>query len=194
MEIAHGKKQLRNGVAKNTEIGYNKCMKKEKQEEHAGEKDKGGRPTKFDPKYCEQVVKLCKLGATDKDLADFFDVSEATINNWKVDFPKFLESLKEGRDFADANVADRLYQRAMGYEHDSEEIMAISDGKGAGSHVERVPIRKIYPPDSTAAIFWLKNRQKKHWRDTIDHTTGGDKLPTAPSFLEVRVISDAAGK
>jgi hypothetical protein len=53
---------------------------------------------------------------------------------------------------------------AMGFEHDSEEIKVISMGK-EGSAIERVAIRKIYPPDPTAAIFWLKNRQSAKWRD-----------------------------
>jgi hypothetical protein len=65
---------------------------------------------------------------------------------------------------------NRLYQRATGFEHDSEEIKIMSSENG--QYVERVPIRKIYPPDTVAAIFWLKNRQKEKWRDKteIDHS------------------------
>jgi hypothetical protein len=124
-----------------------------------------GRPTKFEPIYCDQARKLCLLGATDKELADFFEISESTLNNWKHEYPEFLESIKEGKSSADANVATRLYQRALGFEHDSEEIKVVSDGNNLGSHIERVPIKKIYPPDPTAAIFWLKNRRPKEWRD-----------------------------
>lgn len=57
----------------------------------------------------------------------------------------------------------------MGFEHDSEEIKVVSDGQGQGSSIERVPVRKIYPPDTVAAIFWLKNRQPGKWRDKVDH-------------------------
>jgi hypothetical protein len=53
-----------------------------------------GRPSKYKPEYCDQVEKLCKLGATDKDIADFFEVEESTINNWKVEHPEFMESIK----------------------------------------------------------------------------------------------------
>jgi hypothetical protein len=68
-----------------------------------------------------------------------------------------------------------LYQRAMGFEHDSEEIKVVPIGQGEGSEIERVPIRKVYPPDTAAAIFWLKNRQKKKWRDKIETgLTDGD--------------------
>lgn len=118
-----------------------------------------GRPSEYKEEYNEQVEKLCKLGATDKEIADFFDVTEQTVNNWKSDFPAFFESIKKGKLLADSNVAERLYQRALGFEHDSEDIK-VADGE-----VIRVPIRKIYPPDPTAAIFWLKNRRSKEWRD-----------------------------
>lgn len=128
------------------------------------QKNKGGRPTAYKEEYDKQAEKLCLLGATDAELADFFEVTETTINNWKNDYPSFFESIKRGKQLADANVADRLYQRAIGYEHDSEEIKVINIGDFQQA-VERVPVRKIYPPDATSAIFWLKNRQPKKWRD-----------------------------
>lgn len=121
-----------------------------------------GRPTDYRKEYNDQAEKLCKLGATDKELADFFGVVEDTINEWKIKYLQFSVSIKAGKTLADANVASRLYERAMGFEHDSEEIKVV-DGE-----IERVPVRKIYPPDSTAAIFWLKNRQKEKWRDKTD--------------------------
>lgn len=127
-----------------------------------------GRPTDYKEEYNDQVRKLCLLGATDKELSDFFGIAESTLNNWKIAYPEFMESLKQGKEAADGNVADRLYQRAMGFEHDSEEIKVVSDGQGAGSSIERVPIRKIYPPDTAAAIFWLKNRQRDRWRDKVE--------------------------
>ncbi len=131
-----------------------------------------GRPTKYDEKYAEQAYKLCLLGATDEEMADFFEVTETTINNWKIEFPEFFESIKKGKQVADGNVADRLYQRALGFEHDSEEIK-VADGE-----VVRVPVRKIYPPDPTSMIFWLKNRQPKKWRDKQEIEQTG-----APQFV-----------
>jgi len=136
--------------------------------------DHAGAPTKFNAEICEQAKKLCLLGATDKDLADFFNVCEATINNWKIEHPKFLESIKEGKDQADANVADRLYQRAIGFEHDSEEIKVVPIGNNHGSEVVRVKTRKIYPPEPIAAFFWLKNRQPQKWRDKQDIEHSGE--------------------
>lgn len=55
-----------------------------------------GAPTKYDEVFNEQVYKLCLLGAIDKEIAEFFNVCEATINNWKIEYPEFLESIKKG--------------------------------------------------------------------------------------------------
>lgn len=128
-----------------------------------------GRPSKYREELNDQVYKLSLLGLTDAEMANVFGVTENTFNNWKAQYPKFFVSIKEGKEIADSNVADRLYQRAMGFEHDSEEIKVVSDGSGLGSSIERVKVRKIYPPDATAAIFWLKNRQKAKWRDKQEH-------------------------
>jgi hypothetical protein len=116
--------------------------------------------------YVEQALKLCRLGATDKELADFFHVEERTINNWKDSHPEFGSALHEGKSFSDANVANRLYMRAMGYSHDAVKIVA--DAKTGSEHI--VPYTEHYAPDTTACIFWLKNRQSAKWRDRIEHT------------------------
>ncbi|MDG6346377.1 helix-turn-helix domain-containing protein [Glaesserella parasuis] len=118
-----------------------------------------GRPTKYKSEYTTQVEKLCLLGATDKDIADFFDVDEATINRWKLEHSDFCESIKKGKMLADANVAERLYKRALGYEAPDIDIRVIEN------QIVETPLIKHYPPDPTSAIFWLKNRQPDKWRD-----------------------------
>lgn len=120
----------------------------------------GGRPSKYKAEYVDQAYKLCLLGATDKELADFFDVDEATINRWKESHPEFCESLKRGKTIADATVAQKLYHRATGYEH-PEIITATFQGQ----ITDTMTVTKHYAPDPTAAIFWLKNRQSNKWRD-----------------------------
>lgn len=133
---------------------------------------KMGRPTAFKSEYVEQAHKLCLLGATDKDMADFFGVSEQTINTWKNAHPDFLESLRGGKAGADAKVAASLYHRANGYSHDAVKIVA--DAKTGAEHI--VPFTEHYPPDTTAAIFWLKNRRPDLWRDRQE-VTGRDGGP-----------------
>jgi hypothetical protein len=125
-----------------------------------------GRPTKYKPEYVDQVEKLCKLGATDKEIADFFDVTESTLNEWKKAYQEFSVSLKAGKLIADAMVAEKLFQRATGFTHPEIDIK-MYEGK-----IIKTPIIKQYPPDSTAAIFWLKNRKPEQWRDKqeIHHT------------------------
>lgn len=125
-----------------------------------------GRPTDYDEKYNDQAYKLCLLGYTDKELAKFFDVSESTINLWKLEHEQFSESIKKGKENADAEVAERLFQRAKGYEHPDVDIKVIK-GK-----IVKTELIKHYPPDTAAAMIWLKNRQKKKWRDKqeVEHT------------------------
>jgi len=120
------------------------------------------RPSSFRPEFVRQAAALCRLGATDMDLADFFEVSHATIDNWKVRYKDFLGALKLGKDESD-DIAERsLYNRVKGYTFDTEEVFC-KDGV-----VTRVQTRKHVPPDVVACIFWLKNRRKSTWRDRPD--------------------------
>jgi transposase-like protein len=144
----------------------------------------GGRPSEYLPEFADQAYKLCLLGATDAEIADILGFTEQTINEWKKSHQDFFLALKKGKSQADANVADRLYQRAMGFEHDEEEIKTVTIA-GGGSEIVRVPTRKIYAPDPTSAIFWLKNRQPKKWRDKqeIGMTDGdGKDVPAITVF------------
>ena len=133
---------------------------------------KVGRPSKYDPKYCEQARKLCLLGATDKELSDFFEINEDTLYTWKKLYPEFSEALKQGKIVADANVSNSLYHRAIGYDHSDVDIKIY---KGSIIKTELV---KHYPPDTIAAIFWLKNRNKHKWteKQIVDHQSGGKRI------------------
>lgn len=137
-----------------------------------------GRPTDYRPEFVEQAEKLCLLGATDMQLADFFEVSEKTLNNWKHTHPEFLQSLKVAKAEADTAVVRSLYRKALGYEFESEKVFC-SEGV-----IVRAPIREIVPPSDTAIIFWLKNRKGKEWRDKheVEHSvdaTLADKIAKA---------------
>jgi len=126
-------------------------------------KNKGGAPTKYRKKYNEQARKLCLLGYTDKQLASFFEVSEATINNWKIEYPRFLESLKAGKEFADAQVAASLYQKATGY--------SCKDTKFAtheGEITDQKEYTKNYPPCPISIKYWLNNRQPEKFRERVE--------------------------
>jgi DNA-binding XRE family transcriptional regulator len=126
-------------------------------------KHPGGRPTKFKPEYVDLAEKYALLGATDSQMAQFFDVTEQTLNSWKSEFPEFLESLKRGKEQADAHVSHSLYWRARGYSHASEKIFCTKNGE-----IVRAETVEHYPPDPTSMIFWLKNRRPKEWRDKTE--------------------------
>lgn len=124
-----------------------------------------GRPSKFKPEFCEQARKLCRLGATDQEIADFFLVHVATLQRWKLDFPEFCDALKEAKAEADSRVEESLFHRAVGYEQESVKIFMPAGAKAP----VYAPYREKFPPDTTAAIFWLKNRRPEQWRDVQRH-------------------------
>ena len=138
-----------------------------------------GRPTKYKIEYNEQAYKLCLLGHTDEELAEFFEVHVSTSHQWKLDYPDFSDSIKKGKEIADAEVSKSLYHRALGYSHPDVDIKAVN-----GEIVE-TPVMKHYPPDATSAIFWLKNRQPKKWRDkqVMEHEGGLEIKPVKISDL-----------
>jgi hypothetical protein len=120
-----------------------------------------GRPTEYIQEYDIQAYKLCLLGATDVQLADFFEVSEQTVNSWKQKFPSFLESLKKGKIQADAEIAEALFHRAKGYSHTAVKFFQNRSEIISKEYIEH------YPPDTGAAFIWLKNRAG--WKDQVDH-------------------------
>jgi transcriptional regulator with XRE-family HTH domain len=138
------------------------------------------RPSKYRSEFAEQARKLCRLGATDKEISEFFGIGEATLNRWKNDHPEFRESLKSGKALADAEVADKLFKRATGYSHDAVKIF---NDEGVPLIV---PYTENYPPDTTAAIFWLKNRRPDLWRDKVQQEVTG---PDGGALLQnIKVI------
>lgn len=138
----------------------------------AKKKQKGGRPTKYHPSKARQAYKLCLLGYTDKQLAEFFEISESTLYKWKEDYPKFSESLKAGKILSDVNVVDSLYKRATGYSH---KDVHISNYQGV---ITITPITKHYPPDTKAAQFILTNRHPELWADRkVVESTGKNGGP-----------------
>lgn len=128
------------------------------------------RPTEYKDAYAEGARKLAKLGATDAEVADFYGVDVRTIYRWKNTHDAFCQALKAGKDEADIRVERALYHRAIGYEQDSVKIFMPA---GADKPVYAEFIEKI-APDTTAAIFWLKNRRPDDWRDKrdVEHSGG----------------------
>lgn len=147
-----------------------------------------GRPATYKAKFAKQAEKLCQLGATDQELADFFEVDARTIYRWKHDHDDFCQALKAGKDVADERVERSLYQRAIGYEQDEVKIFMPANSPSP----VYAPFRAKVAPDVTAAIFWLKNRRKDEWRDKqeVDHTSSDGSM--TPARVELVALSPNA--
>jgi hypothetical protein len=129
----------------------------------------GGRPSGFKAEFTEQAEKLAKLGATDMEIADFFEVDVRTINRWKISFPEFCQALKAGKDVADDKVIRSLFQRATGFEHEAVKIFMPANA----TEPIHTNYREFVVPDTTACIFWLKNRRPDEWRDKQSNELSG---------------------
>jgi hypothetical protein len=150
--------------------------------------NKGGRPSKFDTVDLKQVEILTKAGWTDVQMAEFFGVCKKTWDNWKAKHAEFLHTLKDWKAIADHEVERSLYQRACGYETTEERIV------GTGDDARVLESTKQWPPDTTAIIFWLKNRNRAEWRDKQDHEhtgSGGGPIKTINMEMTPQDAADA---
>jgi hypothetical protein len=144
----------------------------------------GGRPTKYRDEFARIAKAMCRLGATDADLAEEFCVDIDTIRNWQSKHPRFAKALVLGKEPADERVARAFYKRAVGYSYQSQKIMQYE-----GSPVI-VPFKEHVPPDAGAAYNWLVNRRREEWqsRSAIEHTGRNgrplsEELGTTPAAL-----------
>lgn len=148
-----------------------------------------GRPSSYDPKNASQARKLSELGATDQEIADFFEVDVRTIYRWKHDHEDFCQALKVGKDIADERVERSLFQRAIGYEQDEVKIFMPAQA----AEPVYAPFRAKIAPDTTAAIFWLKNRRSQEWRDVKaqEHSGPNGQPIKSERTLNVKGLSES---
>ena len=125
-----------------------------------------GRPTKFTEAIANTILGMAKHGLTDTQMASCVNITEQTLNNWKIAHPDFFESLKEEKAKADMIVADCLYKKATGAIKTEELTSGICPKTGDIIETTKV---KEHLPDTTSMIFWLKNRDQKRWRDKVDN-------------------------
>ena len=150
------------------------------------EKNKGGRPSKFSQIDMRQLEIVTKKGFTDDEISELFGITKQTLNNYKKENPKFFDSLKDWKLEADNEVEKSLYERAKGYKHEAVHFTAHN------GVVTATDYEKIYPPDPTSMIFWLKNRKPKEWRDRYetDNNLSEDEIQKLKSIAG-REMEDA---
>jgi hypothetical protein len=145
--------------------------------------------TTFKPEYAAQAHKLASLGATDREMAEFFDVSVRTFHRWKHTHEGFADELRLGKEAADARVEQSLYHRAVGYSYDAVKIFQHNGSPVIAEYVEHCP------PDTTAAIFWLKNRRPEDWREKSSvEMSGAEDLAESIKRARLRAIEGSDAK
>jgi len=143
------------------------------------------RPTRYDPERTPKLAKaLAREGRTDVEIADLLGLSERVIYNWKKRYPAFVQALNAGKSPVDDSVENALLKRALGFEVEDTKVIGRSDGHG-GVKAEKVEkTKKQVSPDTTACIFWLKNRRPGVWRDRQE-ITGAEGGPVTLIMREV---------
>ena len=125
-------------------------------------------------------------GLTDEQIAKNLDISMSTFYEYKKKYSEFSEALKKGKEVIDFEVENALLKRALGYEYEevTKERILKKDEQGKSlTDIHGFPIyemvvtktvKKEVTPDTTAQIFWLKNRKPEEWRDKRDVEHSGN--------------------
>lgn len=120
----------------------------------------------LEPEGLLKIEGWARDGLTDEQIAHNMGISPSTLYEWKNAYSEFSESLKRGKEVVDRQVENALLKRALGYEYEE-----ISEKYELGILTERKVTKKQVVPDTTAQIFWLKNRKPADWRDKPEGET-----------------------
>lgn len=110
-------------------------------------------------------------GLTDEQIAHNMGIATSTLYTWKQAHKEILEALKRGKEVVDIEVENALLKRAMGYDYIEERVEVNGNGKRKVTQTT-----KHVPGDTTAQIFWLKNRRADRWRDKPTPTAEGNEV------------------
>lgn len=133
----------------------------------------------LEPEGLLKIEGWARDGLTDKQIAHNMGISVATLYNWENEHLEILESLKRGKEVVDRMVENALLKRALGYEY--EEVSEKFEGEVL---TERKVTKKQVVPDTTAQIFWLKNRKPVDWRDKRNSDDIEDTSTVDDGFME----------
>lgn len=115
----------------------------------------------------EKIIGWIREGATDDDIAARLHTTRKTLHVYRKQYPEFAELFKENKEVVDTKVENALLKNALGYEYEECTYeSAWNDSKKEFVEVCTKRVKKHQKPDTTAQIFWLKNRKPKEWRDT----------------------------
>ena len=120
-------------------------------------------------------------GLTNEQIANNMSITVKTLYEWANKYSNFSDALKRAKKIADEEVENALYKRALGYTVTLNKQKVTKDGIAVNC-IEEMHI----PGDTTAQIFWLKNRQPEKWRDKVEQSvTVDDHRENMKDFMEV---------
>lgn len=123
-------------------------------------------------------------GLIDEQIAKNIGIRAGTLYEWKNRFPEFSEALKRGKEVVDREVENALLKRALGYEYTETTREAVQDPNSGEIKMQVTKkVTKQVVPDTTAQIFWLKNRKPDKWRDKPGYEDASE-LDRLDSILE----------
>ena len=128
-------------------------------------------------------------GLIDEKIAKNMGISRSTLNVWKTKYPDISDALKKGKEVIDRQVENALLKRTLGYEYKE-----IKEKEEDGVITERITTIKQVIPDTTAQIFWLKNRKPDKWRDKQEYEdhTAIDKLDSILKEMRGNAVKQQA--
>ena len=115
-----------------------------------------------------------RSGLTDEQIAKNMGIAPSTLYEWKKKSKEFSESLKKGKEVIDFEVENALLKRALGYEYEEE---TYENG------ILTKKVKKQVPPDTTAQIFWLKNRKPNTWKDKVETDEDREAVANASQVI-----------
>lgn len=129
-------------------------------------------------------------GLTDEQIAHNMGIATSTFYDWKNKYSEFSKSLKKNKEVVDIEVENALLKKALGYNASIKKAFKIKDiiyenGKKV-SETERIEYAEEevhIPADTTAQIFWLKNRKPDKWRDKVADTENEEAITNATDIL-----------
>src|SRR5262249_53644378 len=142
----------------------------------------GGRKTVYSPRMAVVARKCCERGMTDIEVADMLGIGLATLYRWRVEHPAFSKAFKLGKAEADDRVERSLYSRAVGYDHIAEKPVMTRRGQ------KTMRYRAHIPPDTAAAVWYLKNRRPDRWRDSFRHEHIASPYDAIEDTAELRAL------
>ncbi|MFR3548166.1 transposase [Blautia sp.] len=114
-------------------------------------------------------------GLIDEQIAENMGIVPSTLYRWKNEHEEISEALKKGKEVVDRQVENALLKRALGYSYE-EVTKEICENPETGNLEMKITkkVKKEVVPDTTAQIFWLKNRRPDKWRDKrdVEHSGG----------------------